>query len=88
MKFYFITGNKGKFEEAKAIIPKLEQLDIELPEVQEIDPKQIIKAKLFAAFEHKMEEFIVEDTSLSFECLNGLNIPRPCNPLKKIYLVK
>ena len=33
---YFITGNEGKFKEAKAIMPEIEQLIIDLPEIQEL----------------------------------------------------
>lgn len=72
---YFITGNKGKFEEAKAMISELDQLDIDLPEIQEMDSKKIIEAKLTAAVEHHDGEFVVEDTSLALECLNGLPGP-------------
>lgn len=72
---YFITGNKGKFQEAKRILPELEQLDIDLPEIQDIDPHNIIKAKLDAAFAHHPGPFIVEDTSLYLDCLNGLPGP-------------
>lgn len=75
MKLYFITGNAGKFEEAKGVIPELELLDIDLPEIQDIDPEMIITAKLEAAFEYHDGPFIVEDTSLSFDCLNGLPGP-------------
>lgn len=72
---YFITGNKNKFEEVAAILPEVEQLDIDLPEIQDIDPHEIIKAKLTEAFKHTSGEFIVEDTSLYFNCLNGLPGP-------------
>ncbi|MBI4086627.1 RdgB/HAM1 family non-canonical purine NTP pyrophosphatase [Candidatus Kaiserbacteria bacterium] len=72
---YFITGNKGKYEEVKAILPEVEQLDIDLPEIQEIDAHEVIKAKLEAAFAHKEGEFIVEDISLYLDCLNGLPGP-------------
>lgn len=72
---YFITGNKNKFAEVKAVLPDVEQLDIELPEIQEVDAKEIIKAKLAEAFKHHSGEFIVEDTSLYLECLNGLPGP-------------
>lgn len=75
MNLYFITGNKNKFEEVKAVLPNVEQLDIDLPEIQEIDAKEIIKAKLLEALKHKEGEFIVEDTSLYFDCLNGLPGP-------------
>ncbi len=75
MKLFFLTGNKNKFEEAKAILSEVEQLDIDLPEIQEIDAKEIIKAKLQEAFNHQKGEFVVEDTSLYFDCLHGLPGP-------------
>ena len=75
MALYFITGNKNKFSEVKAIIPNVEQLDIDLPEIQDIDAKKIIRAKLLEALNYKQAEFIVEDTSLYLECLNGLPGP-------------
>jgi len=75
MALYFITGNKNKFAEVSAILPSVEQIDIDLPEVQDIDAKEIIKAKLLEALNHKQAKFIVEDTSLYFNCLNGLPGP-------------
>jgi len=75
MPIYFITGNKNKFAEAKKIMPELEQLVIDLPEIQEIDAKKIIQAKLKEALKHKTGEFIVEDTSLYLDCLDGLPGP-------------
>lgn len=74
-KLYFVTSNRNKFEEVKAILPIVEQLDIDLPEIQEIDAKEIIKKKLLEALRHIAGEFIVEDTSLHLECLNGLPGP-------------
>lgn len=76
MTLYFITGNKNKFEEVSKIINNIEQLNIDLPEIQEIDPKKVIEEKLKTALNKVSEgEFIVEDTSLYFECLNGLPGP-------------
>jgi len=75
MALYFITGNKNKFSEAKAKIDNIEQLEINLPEIQDIDPHKIIKAKLIEALNHKKGSFIVEDVSLNLECLNGLPGP-------------
>jgi non-canonical purine NTP pyrophosphatase (RdgB/HAM1 family) len=75
MSLYFITGNRNKFEEAKAILGEVEQLNIDLPEVQDLDAKNIIEAKLAEAMEQKKGELIVEDTSLYMECLNGLPGP-------------
>ncbi|HCM36450.1 MAG: non-canonical purine NTP pyrophosphatase, RdgB/HAM1 family [Candidatus Wildermuthbacteria bacterium RIFCSPLOWO2_02_FULL_47_9c] len=72
---YFITGNKNKLEEVKAVLPEVEQLDIDLLEIQEIDSKEIIKKKLSEAFNRAEGEFIVEDTSLHLNCLKGLPGP-------------
>ena len=73
---YFITGNKNKYNEVDDILDiNLEQLDIDLPEMQDIDPHKILKAKLLEALNHKEGEFIVEDTSLYLDGLNGLPGP-------------
>lgn len=72
MAIVFITGNANKFEEARAVVPGLEMLDIDLPEVQSLDPKVVIAAKLAEAKRQRAGEFVVEDTSLSLECLGGL----------------
>ncbi len=75
MSLYFITGNRNKFSEVSAIIPGVKQLNIDLPEIQDIDAKKVIKEKLLEALRYKQAEFIVEDTSLYFNCLNGLPGP-------------
>jgi len=75
MSLEFITGNANKFAEVKAIIPEVSQIDIDLPEIQEIDAQEIIKFKLLEAFNHRESEFIVEDTSLYLDSMNGLPGP-------------
>lgn len=72
---YFVTGNKNKFNEISSVIPEIQLLEKDLPEIQEIDPHKIVRKKLTAAFRHRKGEFIVEDTSLYLECLNGLPGP-------------
>lgn len=72
---YFITSNKNKFAEAKAILPEVEQLDINLPEIQEIDAKEVIRKKLLEGLNHSQKELIVEDTSLYLDSLKGLPGP-------------
>lgn len=84
MKIYFITSNKNKFEEVRAILGDVEQLDIDLPEIQDIDAKNIIRTKLLEALNHKDGEFIVEDTSLYLDCLKGLPGPLIKSFLKTI----
>lgn len=74
-KIYFITGNAGKFKEAKALMPGLEQIDINLLEEQSLDPHEIIARKLEAAEKHSPGRYIVEDTSLYLEGMNGFPGP-------------
>ena len=75
MSLYFITGNKGKLAEVQSILGNVEVLDVDLPEIQELDAHKIIKAKLEEAQKHQKGEFIVEDTSLYFEAMKGLPGP-------------
>lgn len=75
MALYFITGNKGKLAEVQSLLGDVEALDIDLSEIQELDAHKIIKAKLEEALKHHSGEFIVEDTSLYFDAMNGLPGP-------------
>ena len=75
MTLYFITGNKNKYEEAKQIIPEIKQIDMDLNEIQEIDPHKIIKQKIIEALKYTQKEVIVEDTSLYLDGLKGLPGP-------------
>lgn len=75
-KLYFITGNKNKFEEARSIVGEnLEQLEMDLPEIQEMDLHKVIEAKLLEGLKHHQGPIIVEDVSCSFEALDGLPGP-------------
>lgn len=75
MSLYFITGNKDKYKEVQAVLPQVEQLDIDLPEIQSLDAHEIIQAKLIEAQKHQTGEFIVEDNSLYLEGIKGLPGP-------------
>lgn len=77
-KIFFITGNRNKFSEVEAILaPEItvQQLDIDLPEIQSLDSKEIIKAKLKEASAHHGGEFFVEDVSFEIIGLKGLPGP-------------
>ena len=74
-KLYFITGNVGKFIEAKSVIYDAEQIDLDLLEIQEIDARKVVEAKLREALKHNSGEFFCEDTSLYINCLKGLPGP-------------
>lgn len=82
-QIYFITGNENKFQEIKAMLPEIKQLQIDLEEIQETDAHKIIQAKLLQALKHKKAHFIIEDTSLYLDCINGLP-----GPLIKWFLEK
>ncbi|MDD3480814.1 MAG: non-canonical purine NTP pyrophosphatase [Patescibacteria group bacterium] len=71
----FITGNQNKLREAREILGDVEGHEIDLPEIQEVDPHIIIKAKMDEAKKQGLKNFIVEDTSLYFDGLNGLPGP-------------
>ena len=75
MGLFLVTGSKNKFSEFKSAIPEIEQLDIDLVEIQELDPHEVIKAKLIEGLKHKQAGLVVEDTSLFFEALNGFPGP-------------
>ncbi|MFP4401766.1 MAG: non-canonical purine NTP pyrophosphatase [Candidatus Nanoarchaeia archaeon] len=60
----FITGNVNKFNEAKQFIPHLEQLNIDLDEIQSLNPKEVIEHKLNQAKQLGHKNFFVEDISL------------------------
>lgn len=75
MEFIFITGNKDKFAEASQIIPDLIQKDLDLTEIQEIDSKKIIVAKLEEAKKQVQGNLIVEDVSFNMECISGFPGP-------------
>lgn len=75
MTLYFITGNKDKLIEISKILPEVEQLEIDLPEIQELDSKKIIEEKLKVARKYCKDKFFVEDTGLGFNCLKGFPGP-------------
>ena len=74
----FITGNKIKFKEVAAVLApiKIKQIDIDLTEIQELNPRKIIEHKLYEAFKHQKGEFIIDDSSLYLKCFD-YKLPGP-----------
>ncbi len=75
----FITSREQKFREMQAMLPGIELVRIEadLPEIQEINAVKIVRNKLEAGFAHVPKgNFIVDDTSVYFDCLGG-KLPGP-----------
>ena len=76
MKIYFVTGNKNKLREAQAMWPEIEGMEIDLDEIQEMDGRKIIEAKLKEAIKEKPGiPLMVEDQSLAIDGMNGLPGP-------------
>jgi inosine triphosphate pyrophosphatase len=76
MKIYFVTGNKNKLKEAQAIMPEIEGLELDLSEIQELEPRKILETKLEEAKKYKPNiRLMVEDLSLEINGMNGLPGP-------------
>lgn len=75
MDIFFVTGNQGKLREAQELLPNIKGINLDLVEIQELDPTKIIRAKLAEAQRSHTGRFIVEDTSLSLDDMNGLPGP-------------
>lgn len=78
MTFYFITTNDNKFLEVQSYLKdvrEVKQMASEMVEIQDMDPKEIVKMKLGIATKHRKDELIVEDASLHLDCLSGLPGP-------------
>lgn len=76
MSILFLTGNQHKLREVQAYLPEVSAWNIDLPEIQSADARQVIEAKLLEAARLKPgQRLMVEDTSLYLEALNGLPGP-------------
>lgn len=71
-----ITGNKNKFAEIAHFLSNIPYelvcCDIELDEIQELNPKKVIEHKAREALKAGYRNFILEDTSLFINGLNNL----------------
>lgn len=88
---YFITSNRGKFEEAKKIVPSLEMLEMDLLEEQEVDQQKIAQRKLELAGKEHNGSLVVEDTGFYLDCLSACDhaqagLPGLPGPLIKWFL--
>ncbi|MAF80132.1 non-canonical purine NTP pyrophosphatase, RdgB/HAM1 family [bacterium] len=69
---YFVTSNKNKLREFEEILEiKLEQIELDLDEIQEIDVKKVIEHKASEAYAKIQKPVIVEDTGLYIESWKG-----------------
>lgn len=72
----FVTGNKNKLEEAKAILQKnIERIDLDVDEIQSLDSNEVIIKKVEEIKKHYSKPFFCEDVSVEFNALNGFPGP-------------
>jgi inosine triphosphate pyrophosphatase len=77
-KIFLVTGNAHKLEEWRRQLPsdiQIESVDIDLPEIQSIDPEEIVADKAKRAYEATGKPVVVEDVSVGLAKLNGLPGP-------------
>ena len=75
-RIFFATTNEGKIREAQEILGiKVNGTPLEIEEIQSLDPLKVALAKAKAYFDALKKPVFIEDTSLSFEGLNGLPGP-------------
>lgn len=72
---YIITGNKGKLLEYQAFFPEIKPIEMDLPELQELDLEKIQKAKINQALKHLSGDFLIDDVSFYLDCIPGLPGP-------------
>lgn len=73
MKFVFVTGNikKVKYLE-KFLGKKVEHYNLDLDEIQSLDPAEVVKHKAKEAYKVLKKAVLIEDTTLSFNALGRL----------------
>ena len=76
-KLVFVTQNMNKIADAQKLLPEfeIEHVDFEIPEIQSLDPNEIIEYKLEYAYKKVNIPCFVMDSSLSLDCLNGFPGP-------------
>jgi inosine triphosphate pyrophosphatase len=73
-----VTGNSHKLAEFKRLFPanfKFEIVDLDLPEIQNFDAREIVADKAKRAYAEVGKPVIVEDVSAGLDELNGLPGP-------------
>jgi non-canonical purine NTP pyrophosphatase (RdgB/HAM1 family) len=77
-KIFLVTGNPNKLQEWQRQLPlgiEIDSMDVDLPEIQSLDPIEIVADKAKRAYEAIGKPVAVEDVSAGLEKLNGLPGP-------------
>lgn len=69
--FKLVTHNRHKFEEIRKIVPDLEMLDMEYPEIQADTLEEVVEFSLNYLSDRIDGDFIIDDSGLFIEALNG-----------------
>ena len=67
----FVTGRAEKAREAQRLGLKFERRDLDLPEIQALDPAEIVEAKAREAYAKVGRPVFVEDSGLSIAAWRG-----------------
>jgi len=72
----FVTSNLGKLREAEAVLGRsLDHSELDLPELQSLDLKEVVRGKAEAAWKRLQRPVLVEDTGLELAGLGGFPGP-------------
>lgn len=76
-KLVFVTQNIHKVEDARILLREfeIEHVDFDVPEIQSLDPQEIVRQKLEYAYGKVQTPCFVMDASLFLDCLNGFPGP-------------
>lgn len=78
IKIFLVTGNANKLEEWRRQLPpsiEIDSVDLDLPEIQSMDPEEIMADKAKRAYEVTGKPVVVEDVSAGLVKLGGLPGP-------------
>lgn len=73
-----VTGNKGKLAEWQRLVKgaqALQNISLDLPEIQSMNPHEIVTEKAKKAYELLQQPLVVEDVSAGLASLQGLPGP-------------
>ncbi len=74
--FVLVTGNPGKIAEARtALGTDIEAVEVNLPEIQSLDYREVLRAKAEEAWRRVGRPLIVEEAGLDLAALNGFPGP-------------
>jgi non-canonical purine NTP pyrophosphatase (RdgB/HAM1 family) len=67
----FVTSNEKKLRQAQFVFPNLIAQNVDTVEIQSMEPKEIVRAKLLQVKKLCNQPFMVEDTSFYLDCLRS-----------------